>query len=369
MFKRLSRLSIFIALFVFTALLAIACVAPDPNASTNTPNNNSSPAVKTLNLYNWTTYIDPEVVKEFEQKFNAKVKYDTFDNNESLYAKIKAGNPGYDIIVPTDYMVEIMVAEDILEELNLTNIPNRKNLSPRFQNLSFDPNNKHSIPYQWGTQGLGYNIKATGGEINSWEAVFDPKYSGRVGFLDDMRATLGVMLIYLGYSPNTKNAEEIAAARDALISLRDNVAAFHADTGQDLLAQGQVDLVVEYNGDIFQKMEENPDLRYVIPKEGTIFWTDNLAIPKGAPNRELAEQFINFILEPEIGAKNSNFIKYASPNQEAIDQGLIDADSLKDSGIYPDPEVLTKLKIIEDVGEATRLYDEAWTEVKVSIGG
>lgn len=367
MFRQLSRLSIFIALFVFTALLAIACVAPDSNTSTSTPG--SSPAVKTLNLYNWTTYIDPEVVKEFEQKFNAKVKYDTFDNNESLYAKIKAGNPGYDIIVPTDYMVEIMIAEGILEELNLDNIPNRKNLSPRFQNLSFDPNNKHSIPYQWGTQGLGYNIKATGEKINSWQAVFDPKYQGRVAFLDDMRATLGVMLIYLGYSPNTKSAEEITKAKDVLIGLRDNVAAFHADTGQDLLTQGQVDLVVEYSGDIFQKMEENPDLHYVIPKEGTIFWTDNLAIPKGAPNRELAEQFINFILEPAVGAKNSNFIKYASPNQAAIDQGLIDADSLKDPAIYPNPEVLTKLKILEDVGEATKLYDEAWTEVKVSIGG
>lgn len=363
----LKRLLTYVSLFVFTVLLAIACVANPPSA-TNGSVGSPNPQVKTLNLYNWTTYIDPEVIQQFEQKFNAKVKYDTFESNESLYAKIKAGNPGYDIIVPSDYMVKIMVGDNLVEKLNLTNIPNRKNLSPRFQDLSYDRNNQHSIPYQWGTQGIGYNIKATGGEIDSWAALFDPKYRGRVAFLDDMRASLGIILIYKGFSLNTTSKEEINQAKEALIANRDNILAFHPDTGQDLLAQKQVDLVAEYSGDIFQLMAKDPDIRYVIPKEGTIFWTDNLVIPKNAPHKELAEQFINFILEPEIGAKNSNFIKYASPNQAALDKGLIDAALLKNPSIYPNLEVFTKLKPLEDVGEATKLYDEAWTEVKVAMG-
>lgn len=363
----LKKLLTYVSLFLFTAILAIGCVATPSNTNSSSVGS-PSPQVKTLNLYNWTTYIDPDVIKQFEQKFGAKIKYDTFESNESLYAKIKAGNPGYDIIVPSDYMVKIMVADKLVEKLNLTNIPNRKNLSARFQNLNYDPNNQHSIPYQWGTQGIGYNIKATGGEIDSWAAMFDPKYKKRVAFLDDMRATLGVMQVYKGFSLNSTNKDEINQAKEALIANRENILAFHPDTGQDLLAQGQVDMVAEYSGDIFQLMEKNPDIRYAIPKEGTIFWTDNLVIPKGAPNKELAEQFINFILEPEVGAKNSNFIKYASPNQAAIDKGLIDANILKNPSIYPTPEVFTKLKALEDVGDATKLYDEAWTEVKVSMG-
>lgn len=363
----LKKLVTYAFLFLFTVVLAIACVA-NPSNTTNSSVSSPTPQTKTLNLYNWTTYIDPEVIKQFEQKFGAKIKYDTFESNESLYAKIKAGNPGYDIIVPSDYMVKIMVADKLVENLNLANIPNRKNLSLRFQNLTYDPNNQHSIPYQWGTQGIGYNIKATGGEIDSWAAMFDPKYKRRVAFQDDMRATLGVTLIYKGFSLNSTSKDEINQAKEALIADRDNILAFHPDTGQDLLAQGQVDLVAEYSGDIFQLMEKNPDIRYVIPKEGTVFWTDNLVIPKGAPNKELAEQFINFILEPAIGAKNSNFIKYASPNQAALDKGLIDQTILKNPSIYPNPEVFTKLKPLEDVGEATKLYDEAWTEIKVSMG-
>jgi spermidine/putrescine transport system substrate-binding protein len=363
----LKKLLTYISLFLFTAVLAIACVA-NPTNTTNSSIGSPSPQAKTLNLYNWTTYIDPEVIKQFEQKFSAKIKYDTFESNESLYAKIKAGNPGYDIIVPSDYMVKIMVGDKLVEELNLANIPNRKNLSARFQNLNYDPNNQHSIPYQWGTQGIGYNIKATGGEIDSWAALFDPKYKRRVALQDDLRYTLGVILMYKGFSPNSTNKDEINQAKEVIINNRENILAFHPDTGQDLLAQGQVDLVAEYSGDIFQLMEKNPDIRYVIPKEGTVLWTDNLVIPKGAPNKALAEQFINFILEPEIGAKNSNFIKYASPNQAAIDKGLIDPTILKNPNIYPSPEMFTKLKALEDVGEATKLYDEAWTEVKVSMG-
>jgi spermidine/putrescine transport system substrate-binding protein len=351
-------------LFTLLAAFAIGAVLPFlghiPLASSADGN--------VLSIYNWSTYIDPEIVSAFEKEFGAEVKYDTYENNEELFAKLQAGNPGYDIIVPSDYMVEAMIAENMLEKLTLDNIPNAKNVDPKFANPPYDPGNVFTMPYQWGTVGIGYNVKETGGEIESWANLFEPKFKGRVALLDAMRETIGFALISLGYDLNTTNPDEIAEARDYLIDRSASVVAFAPDTGQALLDQGEVDLVQEYSGDIFQVMEENPDLRYIVPKEGTNIWTDNLAIPKGAKNKELAEQFINFILRPEMGAKLSNFIRYGSPNKKAIDTGLIAKEDLGNPGIYPPPEVFEKLKYIKDVGEATTLYDDAWTELKLSLG-
>lgn len=358
----MKRFLTLILLFCFGLFLPFGCTT---NQSNTPPN---SLTANVLNLYNWSTYIDPEVIKAFEQKYQVKVNYDTYDSAESLYAKLKAGNPGYDVAFPPDYMVETMIKEQMLEELNSANIPNIKNIEPKFINPSYDPGNKYSIPYQWITLGIGYNLKKTGEEIKSWSALFDPKYKGKVSLLDDSRHTMGAVLIYLGYSPNTKNPEEIKQARDFLIKNKDNIAAFAPDTGQQLLNQGEVNLTMEYSGDIFQLMAENPDLRYVIPKEGSIIGIDNMVIPKGAPNKPLAETFINFVLEPENSAKISNFIDYGSPNKVAIDQKLIEAENLKNPGIYPPREIFEKLQPIQDVGEANLLYDEAWTEVKVGVG-
>lgn len=323
---------------------------------------------QTLNVYNYSTYIDPEVIKEFENKFGVKVTYDTYENSEELYAKLKPGNPGYDVVFPTDYMVPIMVKENLLEPLNLDNIPNIKHLDDKFVNPPFDPGNKYSLPYQWGTLGLGYNLKDTGEEIKSWSAIFDPKYQGKIALMEEARSMLGGILIYLGYDPNTTNPEEIAAAKDLLLEHRDNIVAFAPDNGQLLLDQGEVAIAVEWSGDILQVMEENPDLRYSIPEEGSIVWIDNVAIAKNAPNKELAEQFINFLLEPEISAKISNFIRYASPNKTAIETGLINPEQLNNPAIYPPAEIYEKLTYLKDVGEATQLYDEAWTELKIGVG-
>jgi spermidine/putrescine transport system substrate-binding protein len=358
----MKRFFVFLLLFVIGVTLPFGCAA---NKSNPTGTNNSQENI--LSVYNYSTYIDPEVVKEFEKKFAVKVKYDTYESNDDLYAKLKPGNPGYDLIFPSDYMVTIMGKENLVEELNLANIPNRKNIDPKFLKPPFDPENQYSLPYQWGTMGLGYNIKATGGEIDSWEAAFAPKYKGRVALMDELRPQIGGILIYLGYDANTTNPDEIAKAKDFLIEHKDNIAAFAPDTGQMLLDQGEVDIAVEWSGDIFQIMEENPDIRYAIPKEGTVIWTDNIAIAKGAPHKELAEKFINFLLEPHVGAKISNFIKYATPNKAAIDKGLINQEDLKNTAIYPSPETFARLTYIKDVGEANRLYDETWTEIKAGI--
>jgi spermidine/putrescine transport system substrate-binding protein len=272
------------------------------------------------------------------------------------------------VIFPADYMVRIMVSENILEPLNFQNIPNQKNLDARFINQTFDPGNKYSLPYQWGTMGIGYNLKATKGEINSWAAMFDPKYTGKIAWQDDARYTFAAVLMYLGFDPNTTNPEEINKARDLLIKSNNIIAAFVPDTGQALLDQGEVNVTMEWSGDLFQVMKENPNLRYAIPKEGTIVFSDNMAIPKGAPHKELAEKFINFVLQPEVGAQISNFTHYGSPNKAAIDQGLIDPKDLNNPQIYPSAEVFGKMKFLQDVGKATALYDRAWTEVKAGAG-
>ena len=352
----MKRLLTFILVFMVSAMLPFGCSRTGGNQQ------------QVLSIYNYSSYIAPAAIAQFEKENKVKIQYDTFENSDALYAKIKQGNPGYDVIFPADYMVRIMASENILEPLNLPNIPNLKNLDSNFTSQTFDPGNKYSLPYQWGTMGIGYNLKATKGDINSWAAMFDPKYTGKIAWQDDARYTFAAVLMYLGFDPNTTNPEEINKARDLLIKSNKIIAAFVPDTGQALLDQGEVNMTMEWSGDLFQVMKENPNLRYAIPKEGTIVFSDNMAIPKGAPHKELAEKFINFILQPEVGAQISNFTHYGSPNKAAIVQGLIDTKDLTNPQIYPPAEVFGKMKFLQDVGKATALYDRAWTEVKAGAG-
>ena len=340
------------------ATLGLLLVACTPAAEEAPPEGQ----VQELNIYNWSTYIAPDTIPNFEEQYNVKVNYDLFGDNEELLAKIQPGNPGYDIIVPTDYMVTAMINLGLLEELNHDNIPNMANVHPTFLDPDYDPGNAHCLPYQWGTMGLGYNITATGGEIDSWSVMFDEKYAGRISWLDDPRSVIGIALLYLGFSMNTTDPGEIEQAKQLMVEHKQLVAAFAPDTGQILLDEGEVDIAHEWSGDIFQIMEENPDIRYVIPKEGSMVWTDNMCIPKGAPHKELAEQFINYILDPQVGADLSNYIRYGTPNQASLP--LINEEDLNNPGIYPPEETMANLQFLVDLGEATLLYDEAWTEIK-----
>lgn len=358
--KRLLKL---LLLFVIAAMLPLGCSGSSQN-SPATPVSQE----KVLNIYNYSTYIAADVIAQFEKQYGVKIKYDNYETSDALYAKLKPGNPGYDLIFPADYMVRIMSLENMLEPLDLKKIPNHKNLEPKFVNQPFDPGNKYSLPYQWGTMGIGYNFKAIPEKVDSWGVLFDPKFKGKIAWLDDARYGLAAALLSLGYDPNTTNPDEINQARDLIINHKDLISVFAPDTGQTLLDRGEVNMTIEWSGDMFQVMKENPNLRYVIPKEGTIVFSDNMAIPKGAKNKELAEQFINFVLEPKIGATISNFIHYGSPNKAAIAQGLIDPNDLKNPAIYPPAKVFTKLKYIYDVGKSTTLYDQAWNEIKVAAG-
>lgn len=318
--------------------------------------------VQELNFYNWTTYMDPEIITAFEEQFNVEVNEDYYGDNDELLAKIQPGNPGYDIIVPTDYMVEIMNQQGLLMELDHDKLPNFANVDESLLDPYYDPGNAHCVPYLWGTQGLGYNEAVTG-PIDSWEVMFNGEHAGRISWLTDARGVLGAALIYLGYDPNTTDEAQIQEALQLLVDTKDDVVAFAPDTGQMLLEQGEVDIAFEYSGDIFQLATANPDIKYVIPTEGSIIWTDNMCIPEGAPNPELAHEFINFILDAEIGAQLANYTQYASPNKASLP--LID-EELQNDIIYPPEDSREGLTYLRSLGDADLLYEEAWTELGVS---
>jgi spermidine/putrescine transport system substrate-binding protein len=356
---------LYIALWpILGALFLAACAgstsAPTPTAAPETTGTAGDNTV--LTVYNWDTYIDPIILENFEEEFGVTVNYLTFEGPEELLANVQAGEVVYDVIVPSDYMVALMRDEGLLQPLRQENIPNLSNLDPDFINPTYDPNNEYCVAYQWGTMGIGYDLEAAGKEIDSWADFFDPTYSGRVALLDDMRNTMGIALIYLGYSPNTADAAEIRAARDFLMSQSGHVVTYAPDSGQDLLLADEVDLALEWSGDIFQAMESDASIRYVIPEEGSMIWTDNMCIPANAANRDMAEAFINYILKPEVGAALSNYIRYATPNEAAVSL-LFPADR-HNPAIYPRNDVRSRLHFLTTLDSETReLYEQAWTEV------
>jgi spermidine/putrescine transport system substrate-binding protein len=320
---------------------------------------------KELNFYNWDTYTGETTLQTFTDATGIEVRLDLYANNEELYAKLKEGNPGYDVIVPSDYMVETMLAVGLLEPLDHAKIPNIANIDPRFADPAYDPGMRHSLPYMWGTLGIGYRKSKVSEPPSSWKVLFDSDaYSGRIALLADQRAVIGLALKYLGYSMNSTNADEIAKARDLLIKQKRHIKAFAPDEGQNMLIAGDVDVVMEWNGDIVQVMEEDDDLDYVVPVEGTNVWVDNLCIPAGAPHPENAHAFLNHIHDAEVMAEIANTIRYATSNEAA--KVSVNPDDLADPRIYPADAILAKSESLIDVGDSTRLYDDAWTAIQAA---
>jgi spermidine/putrescine transport system substrate-binding protein len=321
-----------------------------------------------LSVYNWSTYVAEDTIPNFEAACGVAVIYDVYENNEAMLSRIREGNPGYDIIVPSDYTVEIMAAEGLLEPLDLSRIPNFANIGEIFIHPPYDPDNQYSVPYQWGTIGIGYNVNAVDGPVTSWTQMFE--HDGPVAWLEHYRAMLSIGLVMQGYHPNSTNLDEIAEARDFLIENSGNMVAIAADDGQVLLDQGNVDMTVEWSGDIFQIIAECEceDFDYAIPEEGTIVWVDNLAIPIDAPNIELAHVFIDYILDAQVGADISNYTAYGSPNQAAIDLNLIDEEYLSNPAIYPPEEVMENLYFIQELPDVEQAYLDAWDEIVILSG-
>jgi spermidine/putrescine transport system substrate-binding protein len=349
-------------LFIFSATITIACSSSEPNRTVST--NNSD---RVLNIYNWDSYINPEVIAQFEQDFKVEVNYKTYKGMEELYDNLNSNNSSYDLVFPANYTINDAVKNKLLSQLDNERIPNHKNIDPRFLNTATDPQNAYTVPYQWGTIGIGYNLQKTKGKIDSWQAIFDSKFKDKIYLVDDLRLIFGVTLIHLGLDPNTTNPQDIERAKQYLIEHKSNFAIVDGDDGQIFLDDGKVDLAVEYNGDIVQIMSENGAIDYTIPKEGSIIWMDVMAIPKNALHKELAQKFINYILEPKNAAKISNFTHYATPNQQALTNNLILSTDKKNPAIYPSQQILDKLVYLKDIGESIQLYEKAWQEFKTEL--
>jgi spermidine/putrescine transport system substrate-binding protein len=322
-----------------------------------------------LNVFNWGTYIGDSTVADFEALCGVKVQYSVYDSDEMVVTLMRQGNPGHDVAFPTDYVVDILRSEDLLAEIDKSKIPNLANIGEQYLNQAFDPENKHSVPYVWGTTGIGYDIDAVGYEITDWVQVFECEC--RVAWLDSPRAMFGIALTILGYDPNTENADEIAAARDFLIENSSNVVSIAADDGDSLLAQGEVDVVIEYGGDVGQQIVDCDceNLKYVVPNVGGIIDYTSIILLKNGPNPALAMVWMDYILEPEIQASITNTILYPTPNVVAVEAGLIDEDFQNSSSVAIPEDVMEKTFFIEKVsGEAELYYSDAWDEVKILTG-
>lgn len=307
---------------------------------------------KKLNFYNWDTYTGETTLADFAAATGIEVKMDLFSDNDELFAKLRAGNPGYDVIVPTTNWVARMIEADMLVPLDHGKIPNIKHIAPRFLgDKPFDPGRKYSLPYMWGTVGIGYRKSKVKEVPDSWKWLYDSDvYSGKIAILSECDQMLGGALKYLGYSLNSTDAKELAAAEALLIKQKPHIKAFADDNGQDLLASGEVDLTMEWNGDISQLMSEDPDIGYVVPKEGFLQWEDTVAIAKGAPHPENAHAFINFINDPQVNMGIAKTVQYATPNQSAVDG--MDAAYKSNPAIFPPAEVLAKGEGMNYLGEA-----------------
>ncbi|MDH3691458.1 MAG: extracellular solute-binding protein [Gammaproteobacteria bacterium] len=323
-----------------------------------------SAASDQLNVYNWDTYIGNTTLDTFTEKTGVKVQYDLYANLEEMFAKFQAGNPGYDVIFPSDYMIETMIAADMLEELDRSLLPNFKHIDANFLDPAFDPGCKYNIPYFWGSCGIGYR-KSKVGKVDSWKVLLESEeFAGRMALLADQRFVMGVALLYLGYSANTTNPDEINAARDLLIKAKKNLKGFVPDSGQDMLISGDIDVVMEWNGDVLKVMEEDDDLTYVIPKEGTVIWVDGVCIPKGGPNIENAYKFLNHLHEPQVNAEVANTVHYATSNKSAHE--FVSKDDLNNPAIYAPDDVVARSQALSDVGDALPLYDAAWTAIQAA---
>ncbi|WP_028547096.1 ABC transporter substrate-binding protein [Paenibacillus taiwanensis] len=322
----------------------------------------SSKSQETLNLYSWADNFDMDVIKKFEDENNVKVNYAIFANNEELLAKIKAGGSEYDLIQPSDYMVASMIKQDLLAELDLKNIPNFKNVADRFKNPEFDPGNKHSIIYTSGVTGIAYNTKYVKEPITSWADLWSEKYKGKVLLLEDNREVIGMALKKAGKSNSTTNEADINAAVDDLRKLVPHVLAFDTDSIKQKMMQEEGWIGTLWSGDAAYVKAENPDVEYVVPKEGGTIWSDNYAIPKGAKNKALAEKFINFMLDPENSAKNYESIGYSDPNTAAKSFHSKEYNDNKMINLSEDE--LGRTEWLLDVGDKIQLYDRLWTELK-----
>jgi putrescine transport system substrate-binding protein len=337
---------------------------------------------RVVNVYNWSDYIDPTVLADFTKETGIKVQYDTFDANETLETKLLAGRSGYDVVVPTGYFLQRQINAGVFQKLDKSKLPNLSNVWPEVAKrlASYDPGNQYAVNYMWGTTGIGYNVKAmherlgANATIDSWDVVFKPELLAKfkdcgIHMLDSADDIMPAALHYLGLDPNSTDPKDLEKAADLLMKIRPLVRKFHSSEYLNALASGEICLVVGWSGDIKQSQKRaveaknGVEIAYAIPKEGAQMWFDNIAIPKDAAHVDEAYAFINFLLKPDVAAKNSNLVSYANGNLAS--QKLVDKAVLDDKGVYPDAATMAKLYTVSARDQkAQRLINRLWTKVK-----
>lgn len=317
---------------------------------------------ETISVYNWGDYIEPEVLTLFEQETGIEVIYETFETNEDMYAKIAMGGSSYDVIIPSDYMVERMIKENLLQKINWDNIPNVANIDPRFLNESYDPEAAYSVPYTWGTMGILFNKEMVDEAPNSWQTLMDETYTMDMLMLNSPRDTLGIALIMCGYDINSTDPQELQAAKELLIEQKPMVLAYVVDEVKDKMIGGEAAVALVWSGDATFCMSESDELDYVVPQEGSNIFYDAICIPANARNVSGAEKFIDFLCRADIAAMNYEYVGYAIPNTAAIE--LMGAEEYNASPVNnPPQDVLDKCQVFKYLGDDTKLYDQIWTEI------
>jgi spermidine/putrescine transport system permease protein len=316
---------------------------------------------KVLNVYIWSNYIAPETVKKFEARTGVKVNVDLYDTNEAMLAKIQSGNVGYDLLCPSNYPIETLKKQDLLLPLDHSALPNMRNLDPRFLDLDYDKGNRYSIPYFWGTCGVAYNRRQVP-KVESWGVLWDAQYKGRVLMLDDPREAIGAALKWKGRSLNATDADSLQLATRLLLEQKPLVRTYNSSNFEDVLLSGDVVVAQGWNGQFARAIAQDPDLDYVIPKEGGSLFIDSLVIPRSAPHPELAHAFMDFVMDAEIAAEICRTMQYSTPNRAAVP--LLPEELRRNRAVFPSDEEVARLELIHDIGEATLDFDRAWTEVK-----
>ena len=319
-------------------------------------------ADRVLNLYLWSGYLEPETVRAFEERFGARVNLEFYDSNEAVLAKLQSGNVAYDVVVPSDYMVTILVKENLLHPLDYTRLPNVEHLDPKFMGIPGDPQNRFSIPYTWGTTGIGFRKDKVKGPVTGWDALWAPAHRDRILMLDDVRESFAAALRRMGESINTTDPRILAKARDLLAEQKSLLRAYNSSNFEDALLSGDAWVAQAYNGQIYRAHLEDPNVEYVIPEEGSTLSVDSLVIPVSAPHKALAHDFINWVLSPQVSAEITNTTLWSSPNLGA--RPYLRKEVRESPILFPPEDRLARLEMMHDLGDTTVLLFRYWTEIK-----
>ncbi len=321
-------------------------------------------AAESITVYNWYDYIDENVIQMFEQETGIQVKYTNFTTNEDMYTRLTSGGSSYDVIFPSDYIIERLIREDGLEKLDFANMPNAAGVIDWMRKPAYDPTGEYSVAYMWGTVGLLYNPEYVDEEITSWRSIFDPKYKKDVIMMDSIRDTLGVTLKMLGYSMNTKDPAQLDEAKQALLKQKADgiVKGYLVDETKDKMIAGEAAMALMWSGDALYAMEENPDLVYVVPDEGSNVWVDGMCIPKGCQNKAAAEKFIDFLCRPDIARMNMDYIYYSTPIQAVVD-GMADEER-NNLTLNPNQDIIDRCEFFNDISQDIAVYTKIWEEIR-----